>query len=64
MIVLVIYILRHVVQLYPAGAAVWLGAGGEVGASDGMISVAMSHVLAFCRPQDCSSGARYLCDGG
>ena len=30
--------------LSPAGAAVWLGAGGEVGASDGMIAVAMSHV--------------------
>ena len=27
-----------------AGAAVWLGAGGEVGASDGMIAVVMSRV--------------------
>ena len=27
-----------------AGAAVWLGAGGEVGASNGMIAVAMSRV--------------------
>ena len=27
-----------------AGATVWLGAGGEVGASDGMIAIAMSHV--------------------
>ena len=30
--------------LLPAGAAVWLGAGGEVGASDGMVAVVMSHV--------------------
>ena len=28
----------------PSGTAVWIGAGGEVGASDGMIAVAMSHV--------------------
>ena len=28
----------------PAGAAVWLGARGEVGASNGMIAVAMSRV--------------------
>ena len=27
-----------------AGAAAWLGAGGEVGESDGMIAVAMSQV--------------------
>ena len=50
--------------LSPASAAVWLGAGGEVGASDGMIAVAMSRVLAFLRPRDCSSGARELYDGG
>ena len=30
--------------LFPVSAAVWLGAGGEVGASDGMIAVAMSRV--------------------
>ena len=48
----------------PAGAAMWLGAGGEVGASDGMINVAVSGVLAFRHPRDCSSGARELCDGG
>ena len=29
---------------FPAGADVWLGAGGKVGASDRMIVVAMSHV--------------------
>ena len=28
----------------PAGASMWLGAGGEVGASDGIIAVAMSRV--------------------
>ena len=28
----------------PAGSALWLGAGGEVGASDSMIAVAMSCV--------------------
>ena len=44
--------------LYPAGAAVWLGAGGEVGASDGMIAVVMFRVRwrfvvpeIFCRGQ-------------
>ena len=50
--------------LLPAGAAVWLGTGGEVGASGGMIAVAMSCVLACRLPQDCSLGARELCDGG
>ena len=30
--------------LSPAGAAVWLGASGEVGESDGMVAVAMSGV--------------------
>ena len=30
--------------LLPAGAAVWLGARGEVGASNGMVAVAMSCV--------------------
>ena len=42
--------------LLPAGAAVWLGAGGEVGESDGMITVAMSRVLVCRRPRDFSSG--------
>ena len=50
--------------LSPYGVAVWLGAGGEVGASNEMIAVAMSPVLAFQLPRDCSSGARELCDGG
>ena len=50
--------------LLPAGAAVWLGAGGEVGTSDGMVAVAMSRMLACRCPQDCSSGAREFCDGG
>ena len=50
--------------LSPSGFAVWLGAGGYVGASDRMIAVAVSRVLAFFRPRDCSSGARELCDGG
>ena len=51
-------------QLLPAGASVWLGAGREVGASDRMIDVAMSRVLASRRPQDCSLGATELCDNG
>ena len=50
--------------LLPYGAAVWLGARGEVGASDGMVAVAMYRVLACRRPRDCSSGARGVCDGG
>ena len=50
--------------LLPTGAAVWLGAGGEVGASNRMVAVAMSRVLACRCPRDCSSGARELCDGG
>ena len=50
--------------LTPSGAAVWLRAGGEVGASDGMIAVVMSRVLAFRRPRDFLSGARELCDCG
>ena len=50
--------------LLPVGAAVWLGAGGEVGASDRMIAVAMSRVLVCRRPRDFFSGARELCDGG
>ena len=42
-----------------AGAAAWLGAGGEVGASDGMIAVAMYRVeVALCRPRNGPSGAR------
>ena len=35
-----------------------------MGASDGMIDVAMFCLLACCRPQDCSSGARELWDSG
>ena len=37
---------------YPlAGAAAWLGAGGEVGASDGMVATALSFVgRVFCCP--------------
>ena len=50
--------------LLPAGVAVWLGAGGDVGASDGMITVAMSRVLVCRRPRDCLPGAREPCDGG
>ena len=50
--------------LLPAGAAVWLGAGGEVGASNGMVAVAMYRVLACRHPWDFSLGARELCDGG
>ena len=50
--------------LLPAAAPVWLGSGGEVGASDWMTAVAMSHLLACRHPRDCSSGAREICDGG
>ena len=42
-----------------SGAAAWLGAGGEVGASDGMIAVAMYRVeVALCRPRNGPLGAR------
>ena len=49
--------------LLPAGADVWLDAGGEVEASDGMVAVSMSRIgvslsLGFF------VGARGLCDGG
>ena len=30
--------------LLTAGAAVWLGTGGEVGASDGVVAIVMSRV--------------------
>ena len=36
--------------LLPAGAAVWLGAGGEVEASDGIVAVAMSRVGVSSSP--------------
>ena len=36
--------------LISAGAAVWLGSGGEVGASDGMVAVAMSCVGLLSSP--------------
>ena len=36
--------------IFPAGAAVWLGARGEVGASDGMVAVAMSYVGVALSP--------------
>ena len=36
--------------LLPAGAAVWIGAGREVGASDGMVAVAMSRVGVSLSP--------------
>ena len=36
--------------LLPAGAAVWLGAGGEVEASDGMVAVSMSCVGVSSSP--------------
>ena len=50
--------------LLPAGAAMWVSSGGYVGASDGMVTVSISHVLACRRPRYCSLGARGLCDGG
>ena len=49
--------------LLPAGAAVWLGAGGEVGASDGMVAVACP-ALACRHTRDCLSGARKAPDDG
>ena len=40
-------------------AAACLGAGGEVGASDGMIAVTMSRVeVALCHPRNGPLGAR------
>ena len=48
--------------LLSAGGAMWLGARGEVGASDGIIAVAMSRVLACRCPRDFLSGAMELCD--
>ena len=42
---------------FPAGAAVWLGAGGEVGASEGMVAVVFPEWV-LCRPWECSSGAK------
>ena len=36
--------------LLPEDAAVWIGAGGEVGASDGMVAVAMSRVGVLSYP--------------
>ena len=50
--------------LLPAGAAVWLGAREEVGASNRIIAVAMSSVLVCHCPWDCSSGAMELCGSG
>ena len=42
---------------FPAGAAVWPGAGGEVGASEGMVAVVFPE-WDFCRPRECSSGEK------
>ena len=36
--------------LLPDGAAVWLGTGGEVGASDGMVAVVISRVSVSSSP--------------
>ena len=50
--------------ILPASAAVWLGAGGEVGASAGMIAVKASRVLVCRCPRFYSSGAMEICDSG
>ena len=42
---------------FPAGSAVWPGAGGEVEASKGMVAVVFPE-WDFCRPRECSSGAK------
>ena len=47
---------------FPASAAVWIGAGGEVGASDGMVSV-VCPARDFVIP-GCLSGARKVPDYG
>ena len=41
---------------FPAGAAVWLGAGGEVGASEGMVAVVFPEWV-LCHSRECLSGA-------
>ena len=49
--------------LLPAGAGVWLGAGGEVGESDGMVDIACP-ALACHRSWNFSLGARKAPDNG